>query len=538
MIRGPLDEIRVSQEMYFDDELPWKIREWIEKYCVQSEGVWANQPLKITPLQWERILLPLYGWKQKDGTLAMNRALIFAPKKIIGKTHFCSALAGWHLCQQYEGGVSAAMISSSVLQAQHLFNALSDYIELSPLGEEWKVHRHNSTIDCEAKRSTLKVLSSRSEISGGSYQYWCWDEISEFPQSMVRVVWDRLEKSSMARKNAMSCVISTANYCCSKDHLAHQLYQKAMRLQSHAAAKDKYPDLHTLGVVFSVPLDCNWRDPENWWKHLPIEQVEGHPANREYFLNQYRKAEGNPEDELSFRVLLLNQFVQSSVNSAFPVAMWDSCKRDFIEDALYGYPCCVAADFSRRFDLTCYVIAVLKDGIIHLVPRSFLPANGVRRKKDGLPYELWATQDYGLTLTEGDVIDVRAVREQLLLDKKLFGYSTLYYDPNYHAEETRQALADDGLETLEFPQTYTAYDPCISFFERGLNSKTIAHNGNPLLTSCVTAAQFKRDHKGQRMLDKTSKSPIDLAVASVMAMQHYLVRDEPREWEGSYFTAI
>jgi phage terminase large subunit-like protein len=126
------------------------------------------------------------------------------------------------------------------------------------------------------------------------------------------------------------------------------------------------------------------------------------------------------------------------------------------------------------------------------------------------------------------------IRESILQDRDKFNFDTCVYDP-YNCEETRQLLQEDGLNCLEFPQTFAHYAPCLSYFERAVINRTIAHNGNQILTWCIGNATTKRDSKGLLMLDKLkSTQRIDLAVCSIMAMREFLIKNEAQEWQGDY----
>lgn len=519
-IKSKLDEIAVERGCYFDDELAHYVKEFIETYAIQSKHPWSGKPLELTPWQWEEWILPFYSWKKADGTLRHNRVLAYLPKKC-GKTALTAALGVYHL-QEYPGS-QCALIASSIKQAGNLFSNCCDYIELSPLGNKIKTHNHNKTITYDAERSNLEVLSSNPTVSGGSYNFLAWDEIVEFAPATARIVWDRLKNSNAARTNSAQVIISTANYA-NAEHIGVQLYRYAQDLLS--GKNDK--DIQTLAIVKQVPLEANWREPASWYKHLPI----GLTVSKQYYQDEYDKAKGNPQDELAFRTFLLNQFVQSNQNAWIESSQWEACQKDFDDSDLIGYGGVVAIDTARKYDLSGYVIAIEKQGVIHLLARAFIPAQIAEKKEktDSVPYRMWADQGY-VTLTAGDVIDPRTVREYLVADYERFNLSRCIYDP-YNFEETRQLLEDSGLDCVEFPQVYTSFSPVLAHFERAIIARKIAHNGNPCLSWCIGNAQIKRDNRGQIMLDKIkSNQRIDLAVCAAMSMQPYLVTAKD-EWDG------
>ena len=481
VINSVLDEIAIDKGCYYDPALSHKIKEWIETYCIQSVQPWQSQPIQITPRQWSDWILPAYAWKKKDGSLRYKQVMIFCPKKIYGKTSISAAIGTWHLTQQNEGmGNKCAMIASSAKQAENLFDAASDYIELSPLGAEWKVHKN--LIDCAEKRSSLQIYTSGGKVSGPSLVYLGIDEITEWNPAKAREIWARLKNSNMARPNSMQVITSTANLC-PTTHIGYEWFKYALDLKAGKITTD----WQTLPIVYQVPLNEDWRNPEVWQKHLPIGEVENHPSDIDYFIDEYNKAKDYPSEILSFRTFLLNQFCQSSSQSYIPTSLWDSCKKKYDESELYGMGGVAAFDLARRGDLAAVVYAIPVDGIIHLVARAFLPEGQLTKKSrsDGVDYRLWSEQGL-VTITEGNSIDYATIRGHLLEDCRNFGINEVVYDP-YDANETRSLLEQDGLSLFEFGQDYASYDPCMVFFEKSLVNKTIAHDGNPVLAWCAPA---------------------------------------------------
>ena len=74
----------------------------------------------------------------------------------------------------------------------------------------------------------------------------------------ARIVYDRLSGSMANRPNALTLVISSAEY--NRVHLGYELFQRALEIQ-----RGEREDLHTLACVFALPDDEDWTDENNWW---------------------------------------------------------------------------------------------------------------------------------------------------------------------------------------------------------------------------------------------------------------------------------
>src|SRR3954468_9948353 len=93
--------------------------------------------------------------------------------------------------------------------------------------------------------------------------------------------------------------------------------------------------------------------------------------------------------------------------------------------------------------------------ITYLLPRFFLPKGNLAEKErqDHVSYSFWANQGL-LTLTDGDVIDYRFIREQVKRDSQRFRILEICYDP-WNAELlcNQQLGQEDGFEVVEVRQT-------------------------------------------------------------------------------------
>src|SRR5262245_5220694 len=101
-IRNPSDTLAVEQGCYFDEADGKRACDFIEKFCRQSKGRWAGQPLKL--LDWQRdLIMRLFGWRQADGKRRFRTVYIEIAKKN-GKSTLVSAISLLLLVADGEGG--------------------------------------------------------------------------------------------------------------------------------------------------------------------------------------------------------------------------------------------------------------------------------------------------------------------------------------------------------------------------------------------------------------------------------------------------
>jgi phage terminase large subunit-like protein len=87
--------------------------------------------------------------------------------------------------------------------------------------------------------------------------------------------------------------------------------------------------------------------------------------------------------------------------------------------------------------------------------------------------------------------------------------------------ELERILAEEGVDLplQPFGQGYREQGPAVRAFEEAILNRTLRHNGNPLLTWCVSNVVPNTDPTGAVKLDKDrSRERIDPVVAAVMAI--------------------
>ena len=109
-------------------------------------------------------------------------------------------------------------------------------------------------------------------------------------------------------------------------------------------------------------------------------------------------------------------------------------------------------------------------------------------------------------------------------------------DP-YRWARSLEVLAAEGLPVTEFPQSASRMTPATQRMSDMVNTRSLTHDGDPRLARHISNAVLKQDSRGTRLQKETKNSPrkIDLAVASVMALERAMNQPEPAP-AASFFT--
>lgn len=507
----------------YDETLPNKVIGFAEQYCRLSKAPYAGQPIKLLDYQRD-IIRQLYGWRiEATGRLKHKTASIWLPKKN-GKSSFCSAIALFNLL--WTAGNEIYVIAPTIKQACCVFDECAAMAEQHPaLKSRLWVRRNLKRIEDRKQYSKLEVLSCSPEISGFNAGLIILDEISEFPKSVARIVWDKIVNAGDAKPDSHKILISTAQF--DKEHLGYEQYRLAKQVRNKEIDR---PDI--LPVIFEVEEWEDWRSPDCQLRANPAANVLFPFSTIE---DDYKTIQTSPVDEARFRTLRLNQWV-GAADSFISSEVWAACSQDFDESSLYGLPAHIGIDYARKYDLCSYSIIVERDGLTYVLPRFFIPQAiaDKKEKQDNVPYlRLWAKNPAAkLFLTPGDTVDPAFMRQQLLDDCKQFEVREIGFDP-YGMEETRQILEfQHGLPMVEVSQTPANMSPGISHLERLVAQKKLRHN-NPILTWNVGNTVVRTIGGSDAvMLDKRrSTGRIDGVTATCIALSRMIAAEQQQFYD-------
>jgi phage terminase large subunit-like protein len=144
-----------------------------------------------------------------------------------------------------------------------------------------------------------------------------------------------------------------------------------------------------------------------------------------------------------------------------------------------------------------------------------------RELADRVPYRAWADEGL-LTLTDGNVIDLRDIKKKIAWANEVFNVRELAFDP-HHAQQLSIELTDDmGIKCIPVPQRFTHMsEPTKKLLEVALQSK-FRHAGNKLLAWNMDCLRVKSDGNDNIRPAKPDRfkeqKRIDGAVALILAL--------------------
>jgi phage terminase large subunit-like protein len=175
---------------------------------------------------------------------------------------------------------------------------------------------------------------------------------------------------------------------------------------------------------------------------------------------------------------------------------------------------------SSTKDLTALVAVFPDDDGFDVLPQFFVPKDAIkeRTQRDRVPYDQWA-RDGMLIPTPGNVVDYEAVRAMLQTWGAEFDVRMIAYDPWNATDLVTRLTQQDGLDCVTMRQGFASLSAPTKSLEKAILSKTLRHDGHPVLRWNISNIAVETDATGNvKLSKKVSTERIDGGAALVMAV--------------------
>lgn len=441
-----------------------------------SKGVRAGEPLVLTG--WQSDLLDNLFERRPDGLLRYRRSLVGLSRKN-GKSLLGSLCALYQLIEG-EPGAEVYSAAGDRQQARVVFNEAKWQVTQSPaLSGVCKVYR--DVIEVPSTGAIYRVLSSDAKLQQGlNPSCVVFDELHVQRDSEL---WDALTLGSGARKDPMIVAITTAGF--DLDTICGFLYNYGKQVISGQKIDERF------GFFWwEAPEGCAVHDRQAW--------EQANPNLAEGLLDlEDMEVSMNQTAEIPFRRYRLNQWVRQEDSPWLPAGGWEQCQSELQIDP--DLPMFVGIDMALKHDSIAVVLCQPQGH--RLVVRA----------------KIW--------IPDGAMTDIAAVEQYLRGLHHDFNVREFAYDPAFF-QRSAEALADDGLPMVEFPQSAQRMVPAIGTLYECIVNQQLAHDGDPMFTDQVLSAVPRQTDAGLRLSKGKSRRKIDAAIALSMAVDRATRREE------------
>lgn len=474
-----------------------------------TKGKWDNQRFWLLPWQ-EQLVRDIFGIVKEDGNRQFRTAFVEICKKV-GKSELAAAIALYLLYADNEPSAEVYGAAADRQQASIVFEVAKKMVERnSTLLEQSNLLGATKRIVNYGNSGYYQVLSAEVGTKHGfSVSGLVFDEIHNQPN---RELYDVLTKgSSDARENPLHFIITTAGN--DRNSIAYELHTKALDiLEGRRVDPTFYP------VVYGLKDDEDWEDEANWYK---VNPSLGYTVDIERMRDAYREAKQNPADEVTFKWLRLNMWVNSTT-AWIPDAIFMKGAEEIDLYALHGRDCYAGLDLSSTGDITALVLIFPPrdtDEKYILLPFFWVPEETIpqRVKAASVPYDVWERQGYLLS-TAGNVIHYDFIEKFINDLAEKYHIVEIAVD-RWNATQMIQNLEGDGFTMVPFGQGFASMSGPTKDFYRLLMEGQIIHGGNPILRWMAGNVVVDTDPAGNIKVTKArSTEKIDGIVAAIMAL--------------------
>lgn len=445
-----------------------EIIEFAERYFVVSKGFRAGEPLRFT--EWQAWLLhALFERRGDSGRLRYRRALIGLPRKngksLLGSTIGIYGMVGG------ESGAEVYAVAGDKQQARIIFQEARSQVMASPiLSRECRIYR--DALEMPRLGSIFRVLSSDYKGQAGlNPSLVLFDELWNQTTSDL---FDQMTLGSGARIEPMTISISTAGY----------------DLNTPLGRQYEYGKKIAAGEIDDDAFGCWWWEGDEACSITDRKAwMKANPNIAEGLLDEDDLLVATKQThESAFRRWRLNQWVRAE-ESWLPMGAWERLRSPLELDP--DLPAFVGIDMAIKNDSIAVVIAQPQDD--RIVIRS----------------KVWDPRDEGI-----DIAGVEAHLRGLHRDMNIREFA---FDPALFLRSA-EALADDGLPMVEFPQSAARMIPACNNAYHLIVEGRLAHDGSPTLTDHVLSATQRITEQGWRLSKGKSRRKIDAAIAMVIAV--------------------
>lgn len=473
----------------------------------------SDQPFRLQDFQaW--LVCSLMGWVDAGGLRKHIEALILIPKGN-GKSPLAAALGLWFAFLDGRCGAEVFTGAMSLKQAMEVFKPALAFVDSrSSAFAKLGVEAQKKSIFSTRSGSFFQPVIGKGRHGARPYLAI----LDELHQAISADLYDTFKTGCNKTLNSLLLTISTAGVV-SQANPCYQLQEDAQKVLEGVIDNDRL-----FAAIYCADDTVGWSSLEALRMANPNLGISN---DAEKIRIAQLEALTKPGKQNTVKAMHLN--IWSTAATAWMSAdAWQKCHDPQLTEAtVKDLDGVIGTDLASKLDLSAMVRLHRKDidGKPHYYAftRCYLPEARVN-----LPecqhYRKWAAGGH-LTATAGSSIDYSVIEADALADIKQYRIRELPYDARY-ADQWAQRVSDaSGIERVEVPPNPTNLSPALKELEAAVYDGRFHHDGNPVLTWCVSNLLTSETSAGNYTMPAKSRpeNKIDAAIALLLAMSRAMV---------------
>ncbi|MBY0635014.1 MULTISPECIES: terminase large subunit [Enterobacter] len=506
-----------------DKDYPYRFdRELAERACrfVQllphSSGDLAGQKLKLEP--WQAFAFSsIFGWVTKKTKKRRFREAYIRVARKNGKSFFAAGIGTYMFCADGENSAEVYCGATTMAQAKKVFTPARQMADRLPsLRSKFNI---SVWVDSLTRPDGSLFAPIAGKPGDGDSPHCAI--IDEYHEHDTDHMYEAMTLGMGARSQPLTLIITTAGTslespCYDKDKQVKEM------LNGHV------PNDRLFGLVYELDEGDDWTDPTNFIKANPNLNVS---ISYDDLLAEMEVAKQVPRKVNAFKTKRLNIWVSGKA-AFYNMMQWHAAAdkslryEDFAGEDYY-----LGLDLAQRLDLNAGVGVFVREieGKKHyycIRPKFWVPEDTVRSTdpkiaKTADRYVKFVEMG-ALEATDGAEADYREILASIIdlqeIDK--VRVSEIPIDPS-GATALSHELQDHGFEPISIRQDYTNMSPPMKELEAALAGGRFHHDGNPVLSWCISNVIGKNVPGSDDIVRPTKgdkQSKIDGATALFMAI--------------------
>jgi phage terminase large subunit-like protein len=485
-----------------------RVCDWIERN-LPLVGDDVGEPIRLRP--WQRaIITKIFGTLDDNGRRIIRTVYIQLPRKA-AKTFLAAVISLVALVAEKKSDQEIYTGSWTAKQTDRLFGYLCTIINCTPwLRARCAINRGNRQITFLPRNNVYRALTGAPEAGQSiSPSVMVIDELWMFKGIKGQDSYDGLTSGFTARREPLLVIITTAGKY--KNSVCFEEYKYAKKVQTGEITNPTYlPIIHEMDEADDPFVEANW---------FKANPALGDYADIEEYRKKAARAKISPSHRHSFFQLYLNKWVDST-SGWISLDSWEACKAKYTLDDLKGKRCYAAYDHGITRDLAALTLIFPTGNKYRVLSYAWIPRGTIdeRLQAEDKRYQEWL-DDKLVRATSGNANDREEIQVQVLDILKQFDCRLLGVDP-YSLGDMKKYWRANGVKVHDWLQSNgPAISAAAKILETAILNKRIEHDGNEMLTWCVTNAQVKIDaFDNIKPLKRCDGGRIDPLIALVMAM--------------------
>lgn len=494
---------------------------------VKDGTTWsAGTPIRLVAAQKFSIAC-VFGWvKKEDGRRRFRTVYEELPRKNAKSTKI-APLGLYMLVADGEIGAEVYSAATKEEQARVIFGIAQQMARLEPdFRATFGLEVYRKALAVRDTASTFKPLAADADSLDG-LNISC-ALVDELHAHKTRAVYDVLDSGRGSRAQPLLWSITTAGsnragVCFDVRNYLTKILNAVLKRHGglgYDVKGEVADDENFWGIIYTIDEGDDYFAESTWRKANPLYGISVDPDD---LRRMATVAQVQAQALNEFLTKRLNVWVNAD-SAWMNMLQWDACRDTELKIEAFGTEeCVVALDAAFKKDLFAKMRMFRREvaGVAHyyVFGRYYTHAELVEQKGHE-HLQAW-TREGWIRTTPGNVLDIAAVREELLEDTRRHAVLEVPFDP---AQLTQFAteMIEQGVPMVEIRPTVLNFSAAMKEVEELVASRRLHHN-DPVLSWAIANVVCHRDAKDNIYPRKDDPSKkIDPAIALFMSMARWL----------------